>query len=339
MKIETKHEANHFNFIRLFAAFLVFYGHAYVLSGREVPHFGLTHELGLFIFFAISGYLISMSWDLDPSLKRYFVKRALRIFPALIVVVLLSVFVLGPWMTTLPLNEYFSHSALWRYIQNIFLHISYYLPGVFEYNHVPNAVNGSLWSLPVEFFMYILVAIFAQGKKYLKYIVLVAFVVFSIVTVTWARETKEMVVVYGTDLRQIFIDGTFFWAGAVMYHWNIKRFFSFETFVIGMLFLLFIHQWGSFYSVVSLFLIPFLVLSFGFSHAHFLKIFNKADYSYGFYIYAFPVQQSIIYHYPQISMLWYLLSGFVITMLFAVLSWHFVEKPMMRLKPKRMIKK
>ena len=337
MYIQTKHEANHFNFIRLFAAFLVFYGHSFVLSGHhDSLHTPLTHELGLFIFFSISGYLISLSWDLDPSLKRYFIKRALRIFPALFVVVVLSIFLLGPLFTTLSLKEYFSSPFTSKYFQNIFLHISYYLPGVFEYNHVPNAVNGSLWSLPVEFFMYILVAIFAQSKRYIKYIVLIAFIVFSYVTVVWARITPNVVAIYGTDLRQIFIDGTFFWAGATMYHWNIKRYFSFETFVIGLIFLVFIYQWHNLYAIFSLGIVPFLVLSFGFSNAHFLSIFNKADYSYGFYIYAFPVQQSIIYLFQEISLFWYLISSFVITMLFAVMSWHFIEKPMMSFKPKRL---
>ena len=184
-------------------------------------------------------------------------------------------------------------------------------------------------------FMYILVALFAQGRQYIKYIVLGVFIVFAILTVTWARVTQDMVVVYNTDLRQIIIDGTYFWAGATMYHWNIKRFFSFELFVIALLLLLFLHQWHQLYAIASFILVPFLVLSFGFSKANYLSIFNKADYSYGFYIYAFPVQQSIIYLFPAISTLWYLVSGFIVTMFFAVLSWHFVEKPMMRLKPKK----
>jgi len=332
MKIVTKHEANHFNFIRLFAAFLVFYGHAYVLSGREI-NIGLSHALGLFIFFSISGYLISMSWNLDPSVKRYFIKRALRIFPALFVVVIVSIFVLGPLMTTEPVKEYFDSPFINRYFQNIFLHISFYLPGVFEHNHVPNAVNGSLWSLPVEFFMYILVAVFAQSKQYMKYVVLGAFIVFALVTVLWARVTPDMFVVYGTDIRQVFIDGTFFLAGATMYYWNIKRYFSFETFVIALFFLIFIHQWGTIYAILSLVFVPFIVLAFGFSKAQYLAVFNKADYSYGFYIYAFPVQQSIIYLYPNIAMTLYLVYGFIVTMLFAGLSWHLVEKPMMRFKP------
>jgi peptidoglycan/LPS O-acetylase OafA/YrhL len=334
MSVQIKQEANHFNFIRLFAAFLVFYGHAYIFMGTPI-HIFLNHELGILIFFAISGYLISLSWDRDPSVIRYFRRRALRIFPALAVVIILSILVLGPIMTTWNLKDYFSSSYLWLYLKNIILYISYYLPGVFEHNTVPNVVNGSLWSLPVEFFMYILVVVFGQGKPYTKYIVALSFIVFASLTVLWARVSPDMIVIYGTDMREVAKTGTYFWAGALMFYWNLKRFFTFEYFVIAMLFLFFIYQWSYLYSIVSLFLIPFLVLTFGFSKAYILLIFNKFDYSYGFYIYAFPVQQSIIYLYPNISPLLFLTSGFVITMIFAVLSWHYIEQPAMRFKPKK----
>jgi len=129
MEIESKQEFNHFNFIRLFAAFLVFYGNTYALIGAGTAKTVLNHELGVFIFFAISGYLISMSWDKDPSLKQFFIRRSLRIFPALAVVTLISVFILGPAMTTWSLKEYFTSWYIILYLKNIFLYISYYLPG------------------------------------------------------------------------------------------------------------------------------------------------------------------------------------------------------------------
>lgn len=334
MSINTKQESNHFNFIRLFAAFLVFYGHAHILMGTPV-YTTLNHELGVFIFFSISGYLISLSWNNDPSLIRYFKRRSLRIFPALFVVILLSIFVLGPIMTTFDLHTYISSQYIIEYFKNVFLYISYYLPGVFEHNTVPNTVNGSLWSLPAEFFMYILVAIFGKAKNYTKYIVILLFMVFLFSTLLWAKVSPDMIVVYGTDLREVIKTGTFFWAGALMFHWNFKRFFTFEYFVIILLLLFFLYQWPYIYSIVTLFFIPFLVLSFGFSNAHILLLFNKFDYSYGFYIYAFPVQQSILYLYPNISLLLFLGSGFIITMFFAALSWHVIEKPILKMKPKR----
>lgn len=335
MKINNHQESNQLNFLRFFAAFLVFFGHGYVLLGLA-PTTVLSHSLGVYIFFAISGYLISISWDKDPSLFRFFIRRSTRIFPALIVCILLSVLLLGPILTTLSINNYFSHTATLIYVKNIFLHISYYLPGVFEHNPAPNAVNGSLWSLPVEFIMYILVAIIGSiiSKSYIKYIVLFLFIVFLFITKFWALKTQDVIIFYGMDLKTIIYTGVYFWAGAFLYHFNFKKYFSFETFVISFLLLIFLFQWGNIYSWLTYFLIPFVVLSFGFSTSNYLNIFNKADYSYGLYIYAFPVQQTMVYLYPKLSISFHLTIGFIITIVLASLSWHFIEKPILRFKPK-----
>lgn len=79
----------------------------------------------------------------------------------------------------------------------------------------------------------------------------------------------------------------------------------------------------------------FYCLSFGFSNSKYLNVFNKFDYSYGFYIYAFPVQQTLAFLYPSSNIYFHLIVGFIITMLFASLSWHFIEKPALVLKPKK----
>lgn len=336
MRIDTHLETNQFNFLRFFAAFLVFFGHGYVLLGIH-PNTVLSHSLGVYIFFAISGYLISMSWDKDPSLFRYFIRRSIRIFPALIVCTLLTVFVFGPIFTRLTIGEYFTNYAILVYIKNIFLHISYYLPGVFENNPVLNAVNGSLWSLPVEFLMYILVSILgiSIGTIYIKYIVLIIFLIFLGLTKYWALSTQDIIIIYGMDLKTIIYTGVYFWAGAMLYHFNFKKYFSFETFVISFIMLIFLFQWNTIYSWVSYFLIPFVVLSFGFSSCKYLHFFNKADYSYGLYIYAFPVQQIFVYLYPSSSIYIHLVVGFIITMILAIFSWHLIEKPSLKFKPNR----
>ena len=335
MSLQDKHTTNHFNFIRLFAAFLVFYGHSYVLTG-SVAHTFFNHEVGIYIFFAISGYLISKSWHNDPSLKRFFIRRSLRIFPALAVVILLSILLLGPLMTTLSTEQYFHSPHIYNYLTNIFLYITFYLPGLFEHNPVPNAVNGSLWSLPAEFFMYIVVAFIGKIKNSAKYITLALFISFVLISLLWAKSpTSQPLVIYATDLRQVIITGAYFWAGSLMYHWNFKRFFNFENFTIALIVLVFSYQFPHIYGYISIFIIPFLVLSFGLSSSNSLSIFNKFDYSYGFYIYAFPIQQSVAYLFPSIHIAIYLLSTFTITMLLSALSWHLIESPMLRLKPKR----
>lgn len=59
------------------------------------------------------------------------------------------------------------------------------------------------------------------------------------------------------------------------------------------------------------------------------NIVGDRDYSYGLYIYAFPVQQIVAiytYHSSDYFILYYISSLFIAIM-FAVLSWHYVEKP------------
>lgn len=119
----------------------------------------------------------------------YLKKRVLRIFPALIVVVLLTggFFLLGPLVTTLALTDYFKSNQTWTYLLTIFLYIHYHLPGVFANNPYPNSVNGSLWTLTWEFLMYIVVlALGLAGliKKRLTVIPLYFFVILLLPIVT-----------------------------------------------------------------------------------------------------------------------------------------------------------
>ncbi len=146
-----------FDYLRLFAAALVVFGHAHALTAQPGPGFAANgvQTIGLKIFFVLSGYLVSVSWLSDPHIPRFLMRRILRIFPALIVVVAVSALVLGPLLTTLSWWEYFKHPTTWLYFSNVLLNIRYSLPGVFSANTYPHAINGSLWSLPVEFVMYI----------------------------------------------------------------------------------------------------------------------------------------------------------------------------------------
>lgn len=150
--------ANSFDFMRLAGSLLVLYSHGFAVAGLPEPVIGAFcsfGSLGVFIFFAISGYLVSTSWLSDSNLLRFAVRRSLRIIPGLAVVILLSTFVLGPIVTTLPIATYLGHPTTYRYLENIALYVNYTLPGCFEHVPLANAVNGSLWSLPPEVLVYV----------------------------------------------------------------------------------------------------------------------------------------------------------------------------------------
>jgi len=154
------HRSNIYDFIRSVAAVLVLAGHAYVITGNTpVPRvFGVPIEtLGLYMFFGLSGFLIASSWRRSQNVITFLVNRCLRIFPALWVTVGVTVFILGPALTRASGSDYFASGTTWSYLLNGALVGVYKLPGVFEDGRATDAVNGSLWTLGVEFTCYLLV--------------------------------------------------------------------------------------------------------------------------------------------------------------------------------------
>jgi peptidoglycan/LPS O-acetylase OafA/YrhL len=329
---------NNLNLIRLIAAFLVLYGHSFVFLGLPEPLFlSWDHlgPLGVYIFFTISGYLITESWERDPHLGRFFTRRVLRIFPGLAVCIVLTAFVLGPMLTTLPLNDYFKSSYTWAYLYNIVLYAIYYLPGIFETNRIPISVNGSLWTLSVEFFMYIVVAMigFMRGNRWFYLVLAISS---ALTTYFWALKTQQMHIFYTIDLRYIFICGTYFWVGAVFYKFDIKQHLTLSITMLAVIILFCLEAWVSILSVAAWILLPIVTLAFGFAYSPLLnKVVATGDYSYGIYIYAFPIQQTVVYFYTTISIGLYLLVCSILTLICAILSWHLVERRALSLKPRR----
>jgi peptidoglycan/LPS O-acetylase OafA/YrhL len=121
-------------------------------------------EIAVNVFFVLSGYLVTRSLLGHNDILDYILARALRIYPALIVLVLLTVFVLGPLTTTLALDDYFNTRSVYGYLvyDSVALslfHTRFELPGVFENLPYAGIVNGSLWNLPWEMLMYGLLAV------------------------------------------------------------------------------------------------------------------------------------------------------------------------------------
>ena len=154
---------NNFDLLRLLAAWAVLVSHSFAVLDRPEPLHQLGSTLGnvgVLIFFAVSGLLIRRSWEYDPSPRDFWVKRGLRLLPALATVGVLTAFVLGPLVTTFSPSAYFSSWQTWIYPVRLVLMFPFGagLPGVFEDNPIAGAVNGPLWSLPVEVFAYAVLA-------------------------------------------------------------------------------------------------------------------------------------------------------------------------------------
>lgn len=327
---------NNFDFLRFFAASLVLLVHSYPLTGRrpEEPIELLTgYENGgsfaVSIFFVISGYLITSSWLNSSSPTSFLIKRALRILPALALAVLLSVFIIGPLVTTESPGDYFASSTTWAYLLNIFLATHYDLPGVFDQNIYPDVVNGSLWTLPLEVMMYL--GVLAMGltgilNRRLIALPIAFFAVGHFWLVGWLGITSFLV-------QNIFQLGLFYYAGSAIYLYRDS--IPWRGWIAGMLVLALVLTFHRpIGPVVYAVALPYLVIYLAYAPLPWLARFGKyGDFSYGMYIYAFPFQQLTVYllgH--EIGILWLTLISFVPTLVLAALSWHLIEAPAMKLK-------
>lgn len=331
----TVRAVSSFDAIRLVASFAVLVGHHFLLFGYRQPTFGAYGQLapmGVFVFFAVSGYFIAGSWERDPHLQRYWVRRSLRIFPALVVVVLLTVFFVGPLVSELAVGDYARDSSTSSYLKNavLVLGIQYELPGVFL-GSVTRAANLSLWSLPIELVMYLVLCIvgFLFPKR--------TAAIFAILAVAAGLAWHVSPEPSGYAVTQMFGLGATFFVGATIRARDLLPRLSNR--VAGVLALVLVA--GAFlnplYAKPLLWtLLPVAVLGLG-SHRSRLGtwVAEAGDISYGVYLWAFPVQQIVISALGE-PLGFYgsmVVAGAIVTGL-GILSMKLIEVPSLRLRPR-----
>ncbi|RYZ93097.1 MAG: acyltransferase, partial [Sphingobacteriaceae bacterium] len=148
---------NNFGLVRLLTAFLVVYAHSLELFKETDSLY--VGGLRIHIFFFLSGLLITASFFHSKTYSSYIIMRLFRLWPAMIVCTLLTVLLLGPLVTTLSSEQYFSHPVTLNYLFNNLLvyNTQFHLPGVFTHNHYPEVVNGSIWTLKLELQCYVFI--------------------------------------------------------------------------------------------------------------------------------------------------------------------------------------
>ncbi len=331
--------ANNFNLIRLLAALAVIYGHAGAITGLGPADFFLRtvgHKfiggVAVDVFFVLSGFLITSSALSQRGLAYYATSRLLRIYPALIACVLMSVFLLGPALTSLDLSAYFHDRQTRIYLWNNLTawRTQYELPGVFS-THRDHAVNGSLWSLAVEVRLYLVVLVFLWAGLLRHRAAFNTVFAFVIVLSLLKPELWQPLIQYDNhrDVTLMFLIGSFMWINRDSIPMNPA--------MAGLL-LLFasaLHRTPHFGLAYSLAL-PYLV--FVAAYLPGLAWFNRVgDYSYGVYLYGWPCQQLALMWLPQSSNLANTLQSSLMALAMAYLSWHWIEQPAMGLK-KRLLR-
>ncbi|HYD58801.1 MAG TPA: acyltransferase [Noviherbaspirillum sp.] len=319
---------NNFDFLRILAAFLVLVSHQFALNGLPEPSI-FRMSLGTFavlIFFSVSGFLVSQSWRLDPNGLRFLAKRFLRIWPGLAVVTLVAAFILGPLVSTLDAQAYFSHPDLRDFLRNLKVTtVRYVLPGVFEENIHPRAVNGSLWTIPLEVRCYfVLLVLGCAGLMTKRWAVVLATAASAVYFFGFAFDPKN----YQFHFALYFFAGVCLdlyrraWEGGPHYLLAASGAAS-----------LALHLAGADHASL-LFLIPACVVFIGTRSTPVVRRFGRyGDISYGIYIYAFPVQQTVLcVGGKDLPFVAGLAIASAVTVACAFLSWHLVEHPALRLK-------
>lgn len=331
---------NNLNLLRFLAAATVALSHSFLLVTGDPESRPLMKATGFSIgyhavdiFFVISGFLVTQSWMRRSSLLDFTVARALRIYPALAVCVMLTALVLLPPLSNTSAAGYFSSFETFSYVILTASLVSPdgTLPGTFLTTPVANEVNGSLWTLRYEVLCYAALAFLGMSGILArrKWLIRTAFVIglplaaLSLFPIAYADDT-----ILGHFVRF----GLCFGLGVLAYEYRAQ---------------IPLH-WGG---VVFLFLLtvamrPYAVFPLSFylltAYSAFwlayipsgrIRDFNKAgDYSYGLYIYAYPVQQALVLTMPNLTPFHIFALTLAAVLPAAMLSWHLVEKPVMAKK-------
>lgn len=312
--------ANLFDLMRLVAALMVIVGHTWPLTGTAgVPTFAgiRLHHLGVYIFFVISGYLLATSWERSPEAAPFLMRRCLRIFPALTVTVLLTVLVIGPLNTSHPLPEYWTSGQTWQYLWNITLIAQYPLPGVFENNPEP-VVNGSLWSLGVEFCCYLgLVATARLGRLP------------SVILRTTLAAGTATVILTGAatgSLRTTAIAVVFFLLGSLAARGRTLRRWPLWPAIPGLAAAGMTD--GNSGLLLAWLGITYAVIAGGSRTSASATAARRAgDPSYGMYLWGFPIQQLLVAAAPTLPLMPNIIIVAACSTTAGYLSWHLVERP------------
>jgi peptidoglycan/LPS O-acetylase OafA/YrhL len=334
---------NNFDVLRLAAATLVLVSHAFYVTGHRDPVSPLTDEAGLggvgvLIFFAISGLLVARSWLNEPRVLPFAIKRALRILPGLVVLLVFTAYVLGPLMTAVDRVDYLTSAPPAKYVVGHTLMLGDSavpgrlteappgeLPGVFDEN--PNShANGSLWTLPVEVTAYTLLLLagllalcWRPGKSR---IVLAAVLVPVTVLAVWAG---------GGWSYSLFAA---FAGGGLLYVLRARLPLSAPLFAAA------VALWVASYQLplapqlllVGL-TVPYAVAFLGFRGIDRLRPMTwPGDVSYGLYLYHWPVSQAVVSVTATRSAVVCTVLSAVVTYILAFASWRVVERPALRLK-------
>jgi peptidoglycan/LPS O-acetylase OafA/YrhL len=341
----TAGRANNFDALRFALAALVILSHAYPLlegDDHSEPLFRATGgqltfgEAAVSGFFILSGFLIAQSWETSRSAADYFRKRAARIYPGFLLTVLFCALVAGPRLASSPADYWAAFSP--PRTAGAALNLDLRLPKLF--GHLPVAdVNGSLWSVRFEFLCYLLLALLGVTGALRRPGVLAAAV--GLFLAVQAALLYADLKLPGSGLSAVWgyppfwpRVGACFLAGALFYRCRDRVPLSAGLFLASVAGLVLLAVASSLRGLVLA--VPLLggyaLLYLAFARTPWLYGFARpGDFSYGLYLYAFPVQQLLAHRSGlALSPVGLFALALPATLALAVVSWYAVERPFLR---------
>ena len=328
---QTGGRTSGFDYLRLSLATSIILWHGIATSyGQSVElgywrsPLGVGYHFVLPMFFALSGFLVCGSLDRCPTLVTFFALRVLRIVPALAMEVLLSALLLGPALTVLPIGAYFVAPALHAYFLNILGDIHYVLPGLFASNPVANTVNAQLWTLPYELMCYLAIGGLAVSGLLKRRI---AFLLFTLLAqAVWAWQALRLGDTGSSNGASGEVLVVAFLAGLLVYLYRDRIVLHIGLFaavaILGVWLSTLPH--GAYYLPLPA---AYIVVYLGLLTPPLLPLIRSGDYSYGLFLYGYPLQQAVAWFGPT-ARHWWVNVGVALpaSLLVAVCSWHVLEK-------------
>ena len=329
---------NFFTPVRLLFALMVLVGHAFVVvlgTPSDEPaiffHYRPSY-LAVNLFFIASGFLVTKSMLYREDMVEYGAARSLRIYPALIVHVLFVMFVIGPFVTSMPILEFFKHPDFWTQPLQVlsFYQTDMFLPGAFERNHEAIG-SGALWTLRYELLAYIGTAIaFMLGLLKHKWMLIMQFVIFVI-----AWPLAHLTGIYDqvpATIQSILRFGLAYGLGAAIYALQDKlSFHILGVFILGLIAGLF--NGTVWFEIIVTIWLGYMVFWMAYVQIPALNGLKKlSDTSYGIYIYHWVILQAVVYFIPGLNPAQLILIALPIVVIISYASWHLIEKPMLKRK-------
>lgn len=332
---------DNFLLLRIFAASLVVYGHAFALAAPDPMNrdfvsrylgYRYSGDIAVAAFFILSGFMVMGSLERRADIREFLLARAVRLFPGLLGCLVVSAVLVGPLVSSLSAADYFSSALTWRYISSNFflIGIRWDLPGVFEATRYGPVVNGSLWTLPIEARMYLYLAVVGLLPMQLPLrrvwlnLGLLTFVVWI------CSHASEFNPQGGIEAVRLMV---FFTAGAAMF--VNRRLIPVSGWIACCLCL---NTWlcreTAAYELVFSGAMVYVI--FWIAYGPVIKMPAwLGDISYGTYLYGWIIEQVLANYWPGMTPLWMAWIGLPIIWAVATLSWWGIEKPALALLKRR----